>query len=125
MRNIPVNVVDDPPHCSFIAPALLRRGDLTIAISTGGKAPAAAVRLRQQLERLIGSEYAHFLKLAGEIRAPLAARYPDFETRKELWYRLVDSDVLDLLRENHQDAARERIAEIMGIAPWDSRAEAS
>src|SRR6478672_4729876 len=49
-RNVLVNTVDDVPHCDFIAPAIVRRGDLTIAISTGGRAPALAARLRQRLE---------------------------------------------------------------------------
>ena len=116
-RNIVVNVVDDPAYCSFIAPSILRRGDLTIAISTSGKAPAVAVRLRQQLEEQIGDEYARFLEIAGTLRAPLAERCPDFETRKELWYRLVDSGVLELLRAGNDAAAEERIVEIMGIYP--------
>jgi precorrin-2 dehydrogenase/sirohydrochlorin ferrochelatase len=114
-RNIPVNVVDDPPHCSFIAPSILRRGDLTVAISTSGKAPAVAVRLRQQLEEQIGDEYAHFLEIAGTLRAPLAEKYPDFETRKKLWYDVVDSDVLELLRAGDETRARERITELMGV----------
>ncbi|MFQ5854327.1 MAG: bifunctional precorrin-2 dehydrogenase/sirohydrochlorin ferrochelatase [Anaerolineae bacterium] len=110
-----VNVVDDPTHCTFIAPSIVRRGDLAIAISTCGKAPALAVRLRQQLERTIGHEHARFLELAGGLRAPIAARYPDFEQRKALWYQLVDSDVLDLLRQRDEVAARRRIVEITGI----------
>lgn len=114
-RNIMVNVVDDPPHCSFIAPSILRRGDLTVAISTSGKAPAVAVRLRQKLEGEIGEEYARLLEMAGTLRTPLAARYPDFETRKRLWYEVVDSDVLDLLRAGEETRARERITEITGI----------
>lgn len=114
-RSLALNVVDDPPHCSFIAPSVLRRGDLTVAISTGGKAPAVAVRLRQQLEAQLGAEYARFLEMAGTLRAPLAEKYPDFETRKKLWYDLVDSDVLDLLRAGHESTARQRIAEILGL----------
>jgi len=114
-RNIPVNVVDDTPHCSFIAPSILRRGDLTVAISTSGKAPAVAVRLRQQLQDQIGDEYAQFLEIAGTLRAPLAEKYPDFETRKKLWYDLVDSDVLELLRGGNETRARERITELMGV----------
>ncbi|MSP13637.1 MAG: bifunctional precorrin-2 dehydrogenase/sirohydrochlorin ferrochelatase [Chloroflexi bacterium] len=115
--NILVNVVDDVPHCNFIAPSIMRRGDLVVAISTSGKAPALAVRLRQQLETRIGDEHARFLELAGQIRAPLAARYPDFEQRKALWYQLVDSDVLNLLRQGQDEAARQRMGEIMGVAP--------
>jgi siroheme synthase-like protein len=115
--DIPLNVVDDPPHCSFIAPSVMRRGDLAIAISTAGRAPALAVRLREQLERLFGAEHARFLELAGTIREALAARTPDFQERKARWYRLVDSDVLDLLRRGDEVAARRRMAEIMGVEP--------
>ena len=98
----------------------MRRGDLTITISTSGKAPALAVRLRQQLERTVGHEYARFLELAETVRAPLAARHPNFEQRKALWYQLVDSDVLNLLRQGDEATACRRITEIMGVAPLES-----
>lgn len=116
-RNVLVNTLDDVPHCDFIAPAIVRRGDLAIAISTGGKAPALAVRLRQRLESEVGEEHARFLELAGRLRAPLARRWPDFETRRALWYRLVDSDVLHLLRRGDDARALARIEEILGVRP--------
>ncbi len=119
-RGLPFNSVDDPWHCSFLAGSVVRRGDLTIAISTGGKAPALAVRLRQRLEELLGGHHARFLELAGTVRAALAARHPDAagaERRRELWYRLVDSDVLDLLRRGDEATARRRFAEILGVEP--------
>ena len=116
-RNILINTVDDPPRCGFIAPAIVRRGDLAVAISTNGKAPALAVRLRQRLESELGEEYGRFLALAGTVRAPLLASRPDFGERRELWYRLVDSDVLDLLRQGDEEAARVRFEEILGVAP--------
>ncbi len=116
-RNVLVNTVDDLAHCGFLAPSVVRRGDLSVAISTNGKAPALAVRLRQRLERELGEEYGRFLALAGSVRSRLAARKPDFGERRELWYRLVDSDVLDLLREGEDEAARVRFAEILGVAP--------
>lgn len=116
-RNVLVNTLDDVPHCDFIAPAIVRRGDLAVAISTGGKAPALAVRLRQRLEAELGEEHARFLEIAGDLRVPLARRWPDFETRRTLWYRLVDSDVLHLLRRGHESAALARIEEIFGVAP--------
>jgi precorrin-2 dehydrogenase/sirohydrochlorin ferrochelatase len=111
-----INVVDDPSRCTFIAPAVMRRGDLVVAISTSGKAPALAVRLRERLEKAFGDEYACFLELVGALRAPLAARWPNFEQRKALWYQLVDSDVLDLLRQGREMEARQRIKEITGIS---------
>src|SRR5688500_6642515 len=57
-----VIVVDDTPRCNFIAPAILRKGDLNIAISTGGKAPALAVRLKERLQEEIGPQYERFLE---------------------------------------------------------------
>lgn len=110
-----VNVVDDPPHCTFIAPSVARRGDLTVAVSTGGKAPVLAVRVREQIEALLGDEHARFLELAGRLREPIAARYPDFETRKRLWYAIVDSDVLAALKRGDEAAALRTIAAITGI----------
>lgn len=111
-----VNVVDDTPRCSFIAPSILRKGDLTIAISTSGKAPALAVRLKERLQRELGPEYERFLELAGELREPLARHILDFETRKALWYELVDSEILDLLASGEETSARELISQIVGFA---------
>src|SRR5215211_8401903 len=110
-----VNVVDDTPRCNFIAPSILRKVDLTIAISTSGKAPALAVRLKEWLQGELGPEYARFLELAGELRQPLAQHVPDFETRKALWYELVDSEILDALARDDEASAREIISRIVGF----------
>ena len=110
-----VNVVDDTPRCNFIAASILRQGDLAIAISTAGKAPALAVRLKERLQGELGPHYASFLDLAGKLRGPLAQHVPDFEARKELWYRLVDSDVLGLLERGDEAAAVLRISELVGF----------
>ena len=93
----------------------MRKGDLTIAISTSGKAPALAVRLRERLQRELGSEYERFLELAGELREPLARNVPDFETRKALWYELVDSEILDALARGDETSAREIISHVVGF----------
>lgn len=115
VRGTLVNTVDDVPRCDFIAPSVVRRGDLVVAISTGGRAPALAVRLRQKLEKMVGDEHARFLALAGTVRARLATTVPDFATRRDLWYRLVDSDALDLLRRGDETGARQRFREILGV----------
>lgn len=116
---VPLNVQDETACCSFIAAALVRQGDLTITISTSGKAPALAVRLKEAMKESFGPHYARFLELSGRLRAPLKARHPDFETRRALWYRLVDSDVLDLLGRGDDDRAEEQMAGIMGVPRED------
>ena len=123
-RGLPLNSIDDLPRCSFIAPAVVRRGDLAVAISTAGRAPALAVRLRQWLEGELGAEHSRFLALAGSVRAALAARQPDLALRRELWYILVDSDVLELLRCGDEAGARRRFVEILGVEPAAGAEEA-
>lgn len=110
-----VNVADDAPRCNFIAPAILRKGDLTIAISTAGKAPVLAVRLKERLQDELGPEYARFLELAGQLREPLAQHIPDFETRKTLWYKLADSEILDVLARGDELAAVKIISRVVGF----------
>lgn len=117
-RDIPLNAVDDLRHCHFLAPAIHRVGDVTVAISTAGKAPALAVRLRQQLAELVRPEHGLLADLLGSLRREVTASVPDFAARKQLWYRMVDSDALTLLRDGNVDAARERVYELLaGAAP--------
>ena len=112
-EGVPVNVVDDPPNCTFIAPSIIRRGDLMIAISTGGTNPALAVRIRERLERDFGDEYTAYLDLIKRLKAevPLAATQ---QQRADGWYRVVDSDVLDLVRAGKMDDAYARAVELLG-----------
>ena len=90
-----VNCIDDPPHCRFTFASIVRRGELLIAISTGGVCPALAVRLREQFERDLGPEYEEFLILARSLREKLAAAVPDFQRRKAIWYAMVDAFLRD------------------------------
>lgn len=115
-RGIPLCSVDDVENCSFIGASVMRRGDLAITVSTSGNAPALAVRLRERLEAELGEEYASFLALAGKLRQPLAERHPALSTRRDIWYRLVDSDIFELLRSGEQSAAEDRIEEITGVS---------
>ncbi len=113
-HNILLNAMDDVQNCSFIAPSIVRRSDLTVAISTSGKAPALAVRLREDLEARLGVEYARFLELAGTIRQDMVERFPDFEIRRRCWYELVDSDILELLKQGRVATAHQRVDDILG-----------
>ena len=108
-----VNVMDDVPHCNFVAGSVVRQGDLVVSISTSGAAPALAVRLRQQLETWLGPEYGEFLALMRTLRAPMVARFPAFQERRARWYELVDSDILAHLCAGDIEQADVRVAKIL------------
>lgn len=113
-----VNVMDDIPHCNFIASSVVRRGPLVIAISTGGAAPALAVRLREQLDAQFGAEYAKFLEMMTVLRPIMAQRFPAFAERRARYYALVDSDILALLRAGAPEAADEQLKTLLAIRQW-------
>jgi len=77
-----LNAVDDPAHCHFAVPALLRRGDLVVAVSTGGRAPGYAGRVRDELARVIGPEYGPLLDRIAEARAQRRAAPPGHEPKE-------------------------------------------
>jgi precorrin-2 dehydrogenase len=87
-RNILCNVVDDPEHCDFYYPAVVRRGDLQLAISTNGHSPALAQRIRRELEIQFGPEYGEWLEELGRARQQLFASKIDPEERRQRLHQL-------------------------------------
>jgi precorrin-2 dehydrogenase len=87
-RKVLCNVVDDPEHCDFYYPAVVRRGDLQIAISTAGRSPALAQRLRCELETQFGPEYGHWLTELGAIRENVLEIEKDPEKRRPLLHEM-------------------------------------
>jgi precorrin-2 dehydrogenase/sirohydrochlorin ferrochelatase len=107
-RGIMVNVADDPAACDFTVPAMVRRGDVTLAISTGGKSPAFARHLREALERWLSPERCALLDLAAELRQELRA--DGVLPHADAWQRaLDDATVRDALAAGDRDAARARM----------------
>ena len=115
-----LNVADDVPHSNFVAGAVMRRGPLAIAVSTSGCSPALAARIRQQLAQTFGPEYADLLELLGGLRQTVAARHPGFEARKALWGQLLDSAILELLRQGQPGQARRLATRLIGETTGDS-----
>jgi len=113
-RNIPVNIVDDPAGCSFIVPAILRQGPLCISVSTEGKSPMLARKIREDLEMAFGPEYREFLDLMGSIREHVISSIPEEDRRRDIFYRLVYSDIIDLLRDGKHKKVKERIDHVLG-----------
>ena len=110
------NVVDAPELCSFVVPATVRRGDLCLAISTGGRSPALARKLREELERTYGEEYGELVELLGGVRETVQDRFrEDPERRKAIFHQLVRSDLLMLLRAGKHEEARRRIEACLSL----------
>ncbi len=114
-RGVWLNAADDPERCDFILPAVIRRGDLQIAISTGGRSPALARRVREDLERLLPAEYGELLPLLAEVRAELRAEGVDVPP--ERWQNAVDEYVLARLRAGDRAGARERLRAGLVLQP--------
>jgi siroheme synthase-like protein len=108
-RGIPVNVVDQPELCSFIVPAVVERGPVTMSVSTGGASPALAKWLRRRLEEAVGPEVGELAALLGELRDEVKARHPGEPARRAVYEAILDSDALDLLRAGRAAEARERV----------------
>jgi precorrin-2 dehydrogenase/sirohydrochlorin ferrochelatase len=94
-RGVLCNVVDDPEHCDFYYGSVVRRGELQIAISTGGHSPALAQRLRERLQRQFGAEYKEWLEELGAIRKRLFARRVSPARRKALLHQLASDESFD------------------------------
>ncbi len=107
-----VNVVDRPELCDFIVPAQVRRGDLLIAIATGGAAPALAKRLRERLEQEFGPEYAVLLEALREVREDMKKRNVAPDLRRRIFERLAEDDIVYAARRG-ADALRQAIEQAM------------
>ena len=110
-KGIPVNIVDDPQKCDFILPSIVERGDLTIAISTGGKSPALARHLREELETRYSAEYEIFLRILGDLRLQMAK---NAGAGKSWFHSLIASDILELIRKKDWGKVKNTVREITG-----------
>jgi siroheme synthase-like protein len=117
-RAMLVNVVDVPPLCNFILPAILRTGPLAIAISTAGASPALAKRMKREIGELFGEEYAQLAVMLNEVRGWAKGTLPTYQDRKAFFEGIVngDPDPIALLRAGEVDAVRDLIAAAQSVA---------
>lgn len=111
-RAMLVNVVDVPPLCNFILPAIVRCGPLAIAISTAGASPALAKRMKREIAQQFGEPYAQLALLLNEVRGWAKATLPTYNDRKEFFESIVncERDPIELLRKGDEQAVRDLIA---------------
>ncbi|MDC0336563.1 bifunctional precorrin-2 dehydrogenase/sirohydrochlorin ferrochelatase [Pseudodesulfovibrio sp.] len=112
-RGILCNIVDQPEKCSFIVPATVKRGDLTVAISTAGQSPAMAKRIRRELQENFGDEYANLLTAMGRIRPLMLGLGMETRDNTAVFRTLVNSDLLDAMKTGNLDATTEILKEIL------------
>jgi siroheme synthase-like protein len=108
-RHIPVNVVDVTPLCEFIVPAIVDKGSVQIAVSTGGKSPALARTLKEDLQRLVGPEYDEVNQLLGSLRDGAKKALPTDADRKRFFDDIIARGILEMLRDGRERDAYETI----------------
>ncbi len=110
-----VNIVDDPDKCNFILPSLVRQGDLSIAVSTGGKSPALARKIKEDLQQQFGPEYERLLAIMGSLREKALAQGHAAGDKKAAFTELVRSDILQAIRDGNRGVVKKIIHDISGI----------
>jgi precorrin-2 dehydrogenase/sirohydrochlorin ferrochelatase len=113
--NLLCNVVDVPPLCNFIVPSIVRRGELALAISTGGASPVVAKHIRRELEESYGPEWEALVELLRDARDELKVRYPDMPSRRDAVERLMETDVVRRLAEGDDAGARDLAQRVLDI----------
>jgi precorrin-2 dehydrogenase/sirohydrochlorin ferrochelatase len=115
-RAMLVNIVDVPPLCNFILPAIVRTGPLAVAISTAGASPALAKRMKREIAELFGEEYAELAIILNEVRGWAKGTLPTYQDRKAFFEEIVngDPDPIELLRAGETDALRDLIVAAQG-----------
>ncbi len=108
------NIADRPQECSFVLPAIVKQGDLVIAISTSGKSPAFAKRLRRKLSGEFGPEYGKFLDLMGAIRNKLLQNGKSPEAHKHMFEQLIDEGLLELIKHNNGKRINTLLERVLG-----------
>lgn len=112
---IPVNIVDDPERCDFILPSVAERGDLSIAVSTGGRSPALAKIIREELEKVYGPEYAILLEILGRLREKVIAGGRPSDENRACFETVVSSEMLDYIRAGRWGDVKDLILKLTGV----------
>ena len=116
------NVADDPGGSTAVIPAVVRQGDLALAITTGGASPVLARRIREDLQQHFGPGWAGLIDLLAETRDELIATYPDIAARRAAVEALLDVGIIEQVAADGPDACRARVRAALGLADPASEA---
>jgi siroheme synthase-like protein len=112
LRCVWINSADDPENCDFILPAVIRRGELSVAICTGGASPATTRAVREELESYFTADYARLVQIAGEVRRRL--REKSLAVSSEAWNQALKGEFRRLLNEDRPDEAKALLLKTLG-----------
>jgi uroporphyrin-III C-methyltransferase / precorrin-2 dehydrogenase / sirohydrochlorin ferrochelatase len=115
---LPVNVMDDIAHSTFIFPAIVDRGDVVVAIGTGGTSPVVARRLREKIEAMLPARIGDLAKFIGRFRKSIHADIPETSQRRRFWERVIDGPIGALVLSGHRDDAEAALKEIPNPAAY-------
>lgn len=118
-RRVPVNVMDDVPNCDWAAPAVARRGELVVAVGTGGASPALARRVREDLEDRYGPEWEEIVRVLRRVREDTSPEIPSLEERARRWRRALDpEEAAALVRDGGADELARRLrSRLLEVGP--------
>ncbi len=108
-----LNIVDKPDESNFIVPSLISRGDLTIAVSTGGKSPALSKQIRKELQQRYGKEYEIFIKAMGRVRERVLRSVSSEKARRQIFTKLAKSNIISLLNKGNRKGFNKEIESIL------------
>ena len=108
------NVIDDSTDSNFTVPAVIRRNDLLLTVSTNGKSPAVAKQIKAELSLIYGEEYGYFLNLIAKYRQELKTKVKNSKERECFWRDNLNKDILTLLKEGKLDEAEAKIKDAIG-----------
>ena len=108
-RRLLLNTVDNLRECNYVVPAVLNRGDVRIAISSGGQSPVLAQKARDEIAKVIGPEYALLAEVLGSCRREVHQILPSAPDRRALWVQVAESDALQLMKAGREAEVRQRI----------------
>jgi uroporphyrin-III C-methyltransferase/precorrin-2 dehydrogenase/sirohydrochlorin ferrochelatase len=115
---LPVNVMDDIEHSTFIFPAIVDRGDVVVAIGTGGTSPVVARRLREKIEAVLPARIGDLAKFIGRFRKSIHVRIPETSERRRFWERVIDGPIGALVLSGHSDDAESALKKIADPAAY-------
>ena len=115
---LPVNVMDDLAHSTFIFPAIVDRGDVVVAVGTGGTSPVVARRVRERIEAVLPARIGDLAAFIGSFRKSMHARIPEFPLRRRFWERVIDGPIGALVLAGRKDEAEKALNEIADPAAF-------